>query len=115
MAKQPPANVNDFRARYPTISQAFERLGQTCHDDGGPLDEKSRRLVKLAIAIGHRHEGAVHSAVRQALDSGVSEAELFHAAILAITTIGWPAAQACLTWIDDVVANRTGGGRAPVD
>jgi 4-carboxymuconolactone decarboxylase len=54
----------------------------------GPLDEKTRRLVKLGIAVAYRHEGAVHSAARNALASGIAPEEMFHAAILAITTVG---------------------------
>ena len=101
---QPPPKFADFRSRYPEIWDAFSTLAGRCHESGGPLDEKSRRLVKLGLAIGARHEGAVHSAVRHALNAGVSPAELFHVAILSITTIGWPSAQAAVSWIHDIVS-----------
>jgi alkylhydroperoxidase/carboxymuconolactone decarboxylase family protein YurZ len=105
---QPPAQLKSFERDYPQVWQAFTRLAQVCHEDSGPLDERSRRLIKLAVAIGHRHEGAVHSAVRHALDSGITPEELRQAAVLSITTIGWPAAHAALTWIEDMI----GGNRA---
>lgn len=98
-----PEQVAEVRDRYPEVWEAFTRLADACHENGGPLDERSRRLAKLAIAVGHRHEGAVHSAVRQALAAGLTPQELQHVAILAITTIGWPAARAAMTWIDDVL------------
>ena len=101
MDNQVPEQVEDIRERYPEIWDAFAKLAEACHDKGGPLDEKSRKLVKLAIAIGHRHEGGVHSAVRHALAAGLTGEELRHVALLAVTTIGWPAARAALTWIDD--------------
>jgi 4-carboxymuconolactone decarboxylase len=104
-----PPSIRNFQAKYPSVWQAFAQLAENCHEAGGPLDEKTRRLVKLATAIGLRHEGAVHSATRQALDSGVSAGELYHAAILAITTIGWPAAYAAMTWIADVVQKEQTG------
>ncbi|HYO81964.1 MAG TPA: carboxymuconolactone decarboxylase family protein [Bryobacteraceae bacterium] len=100
---KPPSQLSRFESHYPDVWRAFSELAQACHDAGGPLDERSRRLVKLAIAVGNRHEGAVHSAVRQALNSGATPAELRHVAVLAITTIGWPAAHAALTWIEDLV------------
>ena len=103
---QPPAQLKDFEKDYPQVWQAFAQLAQACHETSGPLDEKSRRLVKLAIAIGHRHEGAVHSAVRHALDSGITPQETLQVAILSITTIGWPASHAAITWIEDVLAGR---------
>src|SRR5581483_11165068 len=99
-----PKSVADFKTKYPMVWEAFAMLGDRCHQTG-PLDEKTRRLVKLGIAIAHRHEGAVHSATRNALRSGVSVEEIFHAAILAVTTIGWPAAYAAMTWIDDALAS----------
>jgi alkylhydroperoxidase/carboxymuconolactone decarboxylase family protein YurZ len=103
--QQPPPKVVDFKSRYPEIWEAFSTLAGRCHESGGPLDEKSRRLVKLGLAIGTRHEGAVHSAVRHALNAGISSGELFHVAALSITTIGWPAAQAAVSWIHDIVSS----------
>ena len=100
MQEPVPESILDFRAVYPEVAEAFAALGEKCHA-AGPLDEKTRRLVKLGIAIAHRHEGAVHSAVRNAAQSGVTPQEMFHAAVLAVTTIGWPAAYAAMTWIDD--------------
>ena len=102
-----PKSVIDFKNRYPAVWKAFAALGDECHE-AGPIDEKTRRIVKLGIAIAHRHEGAVHSAARNALKSGVTLEEMFHAAILAITTIGWPAAYAAMTWIDDAITSAGG-------
>ena len=45
-----PKSVTDFNGKYPTIWEAFATLGDRCHQ-AGPLDEKTRRLVKLGIAI----------------------------------------------------------------
>ena len=95
-----PNSVSSFEKKHPAVWEAFARLGETCHESG-PLDERARRLVKLALAIAFRHEGAVHSATRNALKSGITIEEIEHVAILAITTIGWPAAHAAMTWIDD--------------
>jgi alkylhydroperoxidase/carboxymuconolactone decarboxylase family protein YurZ len=97
-----PVSLQAFSQRYPEVGAAFAALGEACHEKGGPLDEKTRRLAKLALAIGSQHEGAVHSATRHALEAGVTPEELMHVAILAITTIGWPAAYAAMTWIADL-------------
>lgn len=106
MQKTWPDPVKKFETAYPEVWRAFNALGEKCHESGGPLDEKTRRLVKLALAIGTRHEGAVHSAVRQAKRGGVNPEEMMHVAILAITTIGWPAAFAAMTWIEDTVGQK---------
>ncbi len=100
-----PKSIEEFQKRYPKIWEAFDRLGEECHENGGPLDERTRRLVKLGIAMGSQHEGAVHSAVRNAVAAGLAAEEIRHVAILAITTIGWPAAYAALKWIDETIAD----------
>ena len=100
MQETVPDSVSSFEKKYPAVWGAFARLGDACHG-AGPLDEKTRRLVKLALAVGFRHEGAVHSAVRNALKSGSTREELEQVVILAITTLGWPAAYAAMTWLED--------------
>lgn len=102
-----PPSVTSFQQKHAAVWEAFANLGERCHESG-PLDEKTRRLVKLAMAVAFRHEGAVHSAVRNALRSGVSREEIEHVAILAITTIGWPATNAAMTWIEDAFSRETG-------
>jgi alkylhydroperoxidase/carboxymuconolactone decarboxylase family protein YurZ len=58
MKKSLPQSVIKFESKYPEIWKAFAALGEKCHETG-PLNEKTRRLVKLRIAIAARHEGAV--------------------------------------------------------
>lgn len=105
MARQTavPKKLKKFEKKYPDVWAAFQALGAACHEKGGPLDEKTRRLVKLGIAIGLQHQGAVHSAARQALESGAGKEEMLHVALLAITTAGWPAAYAAMTWIEEEI------------
>jgi alkylhydroperoxidase/carboxymuconolactone decarboxylase family protein YurZ len=73
-----------------------------CHASG-PLDDRTRRLVKLGIAVGINSEGAVRSHARRALDEGVSPEELRHAVLLGLTTIGFPEMNAALKWVDTVI------------
>ena len=101
MSYELPAQFKKLVRDYPDVCSAFEKLGAKCHD-AGPLDEKARKLAKLGIAIGTGSEGAVHSAVRNALQADVSKEEIMHVGILAITTIGLPHAIAAMTWIKDL-------------
>lgn len=99
-----PTPVEEFRRDHPDLWRSFTELGDRCHE-AGPLDEKTRRLVKLALAIGAGLEGATHSAVRNALAAGVTPEEIRHAAILGITTLGFPSTMRALTWISDGTEN----------
>ena len=69
----------------------------------GPLDRKTRALVKLGLAIGGQMEGAVHSHTRRALEAGCTAEEIRHAVVLATTTLGFPSMMKCLSWVDDVL------------
>jgi alkylhydroperoxidase/carboxymuconolactone decarboxylase family protein YurZ len=100
-----PKHFVDFRGEHPDLAKAYEAFGSACHA-AGPLDEKTRALVKLGIAIGSRQEGAVHAQVRKSAAVGLRPDELRHAAFLAMPTIGFPAAMAALSWIDDLAARR---------
>lgn len=100
MPRELPKAVETFRTEYADVWKAFTELGDECHK-AGPLDEKTRRLVKLALCIGAGLEGGTHSAVRNALASGCTAAEIRHAAVLGTSTIGLPATIRALTWIND--------------
>ena len=95
-----PKSVDQFRKQYTKVWKAFNELGAHCHE-AGPLDEKTRRLIKLALSIGAGLEGATHSAVRNARAAGVTMDEINHVALLAITTLGFPSATRAMTWIGD--------------
>lgn len=95
-----PPIVAAIAREHPEVWEAFNRLGDAV-TQAGPLDAKSERLVKLAIAVGARLEGAVHSHVRRGLAVGLTREELRQVALLAINTIGWPSAVAALSWIED--------------
>jgi len=100
-----PEIYQHFSDRFPAVKEAFDSLGVTEHE-AGPLSEKERRLIKLGIAVGAESEGAVRSHVRKLLGIGVSEAEILHTIVLALTTIGFPATNAALGWADDVLAEE---------
>lgn len=75
------------RTRYPEVCQKFSNLAETCHN-AGPLDKKTRRLIKLTIAVGAGTEAGTHSAVRHATEGGVTAQEMEHVVLLSITSIG---------------------------
>lgn len=105
-----PSDHNEnFRQHHPDVWNAFAKLADECHG-AGPLDDKDRKLIKVALAIGAGLEGATHSAIRHALEAGVTTEELDHVAVLAITTLGYPSAMRALSWIHDQPAVASGAG-----
>jgi alkylhydroperoxidase/carboxymuconolactone decarboxylase family protein YurZ len=100
-----PGAASRIAAEHPDLWQAFQQLGEQA-SRAGPLDERARRLVHLALAIAAGSEGATHSHARRALAEGRSVEELEHVALLAITTLGWSQAVKGLSWIRDVVSSH---------
>ena len=97
-----PRSYEAFKKNYPQVWQAYDRLGSFSHR-AGPLDEKTRELVKLAMAIGAKMEGAVHSHTRKALEAGATPREIRHLVLLGLTTLGFPSTIAALSWVEDVL------------
>ena len=96
-----PGAAGKVAKEKPDLWRAFQALGEAV-SDAGPLSERERRLVNLALAIGADSEGATHSHARRALADGLKGEDLDHVAFLAVTTLGWPRAIRGLTWVRDV-------------
>jgi len=96
---KPPKTYDEFVRRYPKLGKAWEQIAEAGEE--GPLDKKTARLVKLAIAVGAMREGAVHASARKALAIGISKEEIYQVVALAAGTLGLPATVAVYTWIED--------------
>jgi 4-carboxymuconolactone decarboxylase len=96
---KPPATHQRFVKRFPRLGTAWDLVG--AEGGAGPLDAKTQRLVKLAVAIGALREGAVHSSVRKARDAGVTVADMEQVVALAASTLGFPATVAAWSWVQD--------------
>lgn len=97
-----PEVYKEFQQQFPEIAKAYDELALKCHH-WGPLDEKTRRLVKLGIAIGLNSEGGVRSHARRALEGGITRGEIRHAVLLAFTTAGFPTMIAAMKWVEKVI------------
>ena len=101
---KPPSVHQEFVDRFPGLGQAWGSIAEA--GSRGPLDEKTTRLVRLAVAMGAKQEGAVHASVRKALSLGVTPDELYQVVALSASTLGMPSAVACFTWIREVVERK---------
>ena len=100
----PPPTYKQFVSRYPKLGEAWDLVRQA--EKLGEFDDKTRRLLKLAVALGAMREGAVHSAVRKACGAGASDEEIFHVVALAASTLGFPSTVAVFTWVEDVLGEE---------
>lgn len=109
MARLPKA-YESFKRKFHKVWERYDRLARAAHQ-AGPLDEKTRELVKLAFSVGAKMEGAVHSHARRALEAGATPEEVRHLVLLGLTTLGFPTTIAALTWLEDVIKASSRKGR----
>lgn len=95
-----PKWYEHFLEKYPGVAKKYIELGEEVHK-WGPLDDKARALVKLAISGSTKHENAFRTHIRKADSLGVKREEIEHVALLSLPTIGFPSAMAMLSMIDD--------------
>lgn len=100
-----PSTAGEIADEFPDVWSAYSALGEAAAE-AGPLSDRERRLVKLALAIGAASEGAVHSHVRRAESEGLNSSAIEQIALLAIPTLGFPRAAAALSWIRDLQGGR---------
>lgn len=114
MKEKLPKPFARFQKSHPEMAEAYEALSKACHA-AGPLSPRERALVKLAVAVGARLEGAVHAQVRKGLKAGLSPEDIRHAVHLSLTTIGFPSMMAALTWVGDLLPPEKKAGRGSKD
>ncbi|MBW1980238.1 MAG: carboxymuconolactone decarboxylase family protein [Deltaproteobacteria bacterium] len=98
-----PKPYQQFKSQYPEVARLYEELGVSCQS-AGPLEGKVRYLVNLGVAVGAGSPGAVKSHARKALEQGATREEIYHALLLALTTVGFPAMIAAIGWVEEVFA-----------
>lgn len=99
----PPTRYLDFVQRYPMLGKAWELISRAGRE--GPLDERTARLIKLAIAVGAQQEGSAHASVRKALAMGIGRDEMEQVVALAAGTIGLPRVVTAFCWLYDEIPN----------
>jgi alkylhydroperoxidase/carboxymuconolactone decarboxylase family protein YurZ len=81
---------SQFKKEFPDIYTKHEALGKEIHENSGPLQEKSRWLIKIAVSAACNHKRALETHIRKAKAAGVTDEEVVHALLLVIQTAGFP-------------------------
>ena len=79
-----------FKQEFPKVNDCHEVLGKEIHEKSGPLPEKVRWLIKVAISGASHHTIALETHIAKALEVGATQEEIRHALLLLIPTMGFP-------------------------
>ena len=88
MSTKLPKAAGKLAEMHPKIWELYTALAKEC-STSGPLSERERRLVKLALAVGIGSEGAVHSHTRRGLAEGLPPEDIRYVALLAGNNHAW--------------------------
>lgn len=80
----------EFKKEFPEIYSKHAALGKEIHEKSGPLSEKTRWLIKMAVSAACNHKRALETHIRKAKAAGNSDDEVKHALLLLIPTAGFP-------------------------
>jgi|SRR5690606_233220 alkylhydroperoxidase/carboxymuconolactone decarboxylase family protein YurZ len=105
----PPPSFRRFAERFPAVVEAYDRFGAVLRA-AGPLSAREVALVKLAVSVGARMQGATYAHARKARAAGIADADLEHVVMLAAPTVGFPNMMTALGWLRDALS-----GAAPAD
>ncbi len=80
----------EFKNDFPKVYSDHEALGKEIHENSGPLTEKTRWLVKIAVSGASRHPLALETHITKARQAGVTDDEIKQVLLLLIQTTGFP-------------------------
>jgi alkylhydroperoxidase/carboxymuconolactone decarboxylase family protein YurZ len=83
-------NLDYLKRRHGEIYEAYQKFGQLVHEEGGPLGEKTRWLIKVALSAAAGNSYSLRTHILKAVNSGCTNDEIEHSLLLVAPTAGFP-------------------------
>jgi alkylhydroperoxidase/carboxymuconolactone decarboxylase family protein YurZ len=99
-------NLEYLVKNHGEIYEAYSRYGELVHEKGGPLDEKTRWLIKVALSTEGQYEYALRTHILKALKAGCTREEIEHAILLVAPTSGFPKTMEGLLVLRDIIREQ---------
>ena len=100
-----PQTFKNIVKKYPDVWEAHEQLAQAC-GEAGPLDRKTRELIKVGICLGAGLETATQRHAIMAKEHGATLDEIYQAVLMAMTTCGHPKTAAGWQWVRSALEGK---------
>lgn len=101
-------NFSYFTKKHEEIYKAYQQFGKLIHEEGGPLDEKTRALVKLSMSSVGNNEYVLTTHIKKALDSGCTRDEIEHVILLTAPSVGFPNMMASIMVMREIFDEQKG-------
>ena len=99
-------NLDALIEKHPALYEAYAQFGKAVHEDGGPLDERTRWLIKVATSSALGYPKAQLTHMIKAMDAGCTAAELEHTILLLAPTAGFPCMMEAMERFHDFMRSR---------
>lgn len=99
-------NLAYMTEHHKEIYDAYEQYGKLIHEKGGPLDEKTRWLIKVALSTEAQYSYALKTHIQKALKCGCTKEEIEHAILLVAPTAGFPKTMEGLLVLRDILEEK---------
>ena len=97
-----------FKSMHTDVYKAYEAYGEVVHEQGGPIEEKTRWLIKVAISAAGQHDFSLRSHIHKALSVGCTRSEVEHAILLIAPTAGFPTSMEAIMVLRDELDKEVG-------
>ena len=94
-----------FANTFPEVTQAYRAM-KSAYGAAGPLDERTKQLIQVAIMVSIGSEGGTRDHVGFALDAGASAEEVRQAVLMVLGPAGMSCTSTGLAWANEVIASR---------
>lgn len=98
-------NLKYIRETHSDIYESYKKYGNSIHTKGGPLDEKTRWLIKVAISTVCEYPYALTTHIKKAHDAGCSRKDIEHAILLVAPSAGFPKTMEGLLILRQILGN----------
>jgi len=88
-ARKRPKTLRDFERRFPAVFRQYLALRDAC-DQSGPLEAKTRELIKIGIEVARKRHGGLIAHIDRAKAAGATSKEICQAMLLALPLVGFP-------------------------
>ncbi len=100
-------NLKYFMENHGEVYEKYQAYGKSIDEDGGPLDEKTKRLIKVAISSTIQNEYSLTTHIKKAIKSGATIEEIEHTILLVAPTVGFPAMMKALISVREELGEET--------
>lgn len=99
-------NLKYFIENHSEIYDAYETYGKMVHEKGGPLDVKTRWLIKIAVSTDCQNEFCLRTHILKAFKHGCTKEEIEHTILLVAPTSGFPKMMGGLLILRDILEQK---------